>query len=336
MIDRLISLVVALSLALLVWLYARSRDQEVLDNVPIPVQITLPPGQDKHYSLEVDGPSTVPMSFSGPPARIRDLRGMLQRGELQVHVIFPVPEGHPEDSHYLDRYLDTVRVNVADVHAPPGVTALIVEARNRIPVTLYRLVERRLPVHVDSGLEARTGQFTLEPASVLVRGPQEVLDRARFIKTQPVRLPAIGDQPTNRALSLGPVQLAAEIEGRAIHATPGAVMVRWAPKSRIYELRVPVQFLCPANLGLRPKFSGDGRGGDITVRVQGPDAPEEPKVFAYIDLTRGNFLAGLNHESVQLQLPRDFQLAQDPPRSVTFELVATEPASRGPSGFRKP
>src|SRR6516162_3810554 len=103
MIDRIISLVVALSLALLVWLYARSRDQEVLDNVPIPVQITLPPGQDKHYSLEVDGPSTVPMSFSGPPARIRDLRGMLQRGELQVHVIFPVPEGHPEDSHYLDR-----------------------------------------------------------------------------------------------------------------------------------------------------------------------------------------------------------------------------------------
>ena len=31
MIDRCLSLFVAVSLALLVWLYARSRDQEVLD-----------------------------------------------------------------------------------------------------------------------------------------------------------------------------------------------------------------------------------------------------------------------------------------------------------------
>ena len=41
MTDRLISLAVAIILGFLVWLYARSRDQEMLDNVPIPVQITL-------------------------------------------------------------------------------------------------------------------------------------------------------------------------------------------------------------------------------------------------------------------------------------------------------
>src|SRR5262249_9699701 len=41
MIDRLISFLVALSLAFLVWLYARSREQESLDNVPVPVQISL-------------------------------------------------------------------------------------------------------------------------------------------------------------------------------------------------------------------------------------------------------------------------------------------------------
>jgi hypothetical protein len=84
---------------------------------------------------------------------------------------------------------------------------------------------------------------------------------------------------------------------------------------------------------LRPKFIGESRGGEISLRLQGPDLPEEPKIIAYIDLTRGNFLAGLNHESVKLQLPRDFQLAQDPLRPIAFELVATEPASRSLGSF---
>src|SRR5262245_44278470 len=84
MLDRSFSAVVALSLASLVWLYIRSREEEILDNVPIPVQIALAPGQAEHYILEVTGPAQVPMSFSGPPARIRELRGMLQRGEVQV------------------------------------------------------------------------------------------------------------------------------------------------------------------------------------------------------------------------------------------------------------
>lgn len=336
MIDRLISLAVALSLALLVWLYARSRDQEVLDNVPIPVRISLPPGQAEHYSLEINGPSQVPISFTGPPARIRELRGMLQRGELQVQVTLTVPEDHSEDGHYLDRYLDTVHIDAADVHAPPGVTPMIVEGRNRIPVTLYRLVERRLPARVDSALEERSGQITLEPANVLVHGPQEILDKARFVLTQPVGLPAHGDQSGKGPIAIGPVPLVTEIEGRSIRTTPGAVMVRWTPKPRVYEVKAPVQFLCPANFGLRPKFIGDGRAGEIAVRLQGPDQAEEPKVLAYIDLTHGNFLAGLNHESVKLQLPRDFHLAQEPPRPVAFELLATEPASRGLTGLQMP
>jgi len=349
MIDRLISLAVALSLALLVWLYARSRDQDVLDNVPIPVQISLPPGQAEHYYLEVNGPSYVPMSFTGSPSRIRALRGMLQRGELQVQITLTVPEEHSEDGRLLDRYLDTVHVDAADVHAPSGVTAVIVEGRNRIPVTLLRLVERRLPVRVDSALEERAGQIALEPANVLVRGPQEVLDRVRAISTQPVGLPALG-AAAKGPLALGPVPLVAEIEGRALRTTPSAVMVRWTPKPRVYDVKVPIQFLCPANFALRPKFIGEGplsspssvggegrvRGSEISLRLLGPDAPEEPKVLAYVDLTRGNFLAGLNHEAIQLQLPRDFQLAQEPPRPVAFELVATEPASRGSTGFPAP
>jgi hypothetical protein len=332
MVDRIISLAVAMSLALLVWLYARSRDQEVLDNVPIPVQIALPPGQADQYALEVNGASNVPVSFTGPPTRIRELRGMLQRGDLQVRVTLTVPEDRSEDGKYLDRYLDTVHVDAADVHAPPGVSPVIIEGRNRISVTLHRLVERRLPVRVDPALEERAGQITLEPANVLVRGPQEILDRTRVIMTHPAGWPARTDGSMKGPLSIGPIPLVSELEGRAVRLSPSAVMVRWAPKPRTYEVKTRVQFLCPSGFALRPRFIGDSRAGEITLRLQGPDSPEEPKVSAYIDLTQGNFLAGLNHETVRLQLPRDFQLAQDPPRPIAFELMSPD-GSRGLGGL---
>src|SRR5205085_1752893 len=109
MFDRLISFLVALSLAFLVWLYARSRDQDSLDNVPVPVQITLASNQADQYELEVNGPSQVPVSFTGPPSRMRELRGMIQRGELRVDVTLSVPEDRQNES----RYLDTVRVDAA-------------------------------------------------------------------------------------------------------------------------------------------------------------------------------------------------------------------------------
>jgi hypothetical protein len=324
-------MVVALSLALLVWLYARSRDQEVLDNVPIPVQIALPPGQSEHYSLEVTGPSQITLSFSGPPSRIRDLRGMLQRGELEVHVTVPVPDDAMEEGRYLDRYLDTVRIDTADIQTPPGVTPIIVEGRNRIPVTLFRLIEKRLAVRADTVLDERGGELILEPPTVLVRGPQEVLERVRSIATQPFALPARAEpgRPL-MPVAVGPVPLVSQIEGRLVHTTPSAVMVRLTPRRRLYEVKVPIQFLCPANFPLRSKFIGDGRAGEVILRLQGPELSEEPKVVAYVDLTHGSFMAGLNHEAVRLQLPDDFHLAQDPPRAVAFELMTAEPGPKGP------
>ncbi len=67
MIDRILSSLVALSLAFLVWLYARSRDQEILDNVVLPVQITLAEADADRYSLELNGPAQGSSStFDGP------------------------------------------------------------------------------------------------------------------------------------------------------------------------------------------------------------------------------------------------------------------------------
>src|SRR5262249_17558190 len=166
MVDRFLSVVVALGLAVLVWLYARSRDQETLDNVPVPVEVSVASGQAERYDLEVNGPSHIPVSFRGPPSCIRQLRGMLQRGEVRVAAAIAVPDDRQNES----RYKDTVRIDATDAHGPPGVTPMILEGRNRIPVTLYRLVERQLPVRLEPVPDERVSLVSLEPKRVHVRG----------------------------------------------------------------------------------------------------------------------------------------------------------------------
>jgi hypothetical protein len=330
MLDRVISALVAVSLALLVWLYMRSRDQEVLDNVMVPVHITLAPGQQDQYDLEISGPSQVPLSFVGPPSRIHDLRALLQRGEFQIDYLLTVPGERLEEAHYLD----TVRIDAGELHTPPGVTAIAQEGRNRIAVTLRRLLERQLPVRLHNAPEDRVAQVRFEPATVLVRGPQEVLDRARFIDTQPYNLPARGEAIGQEVLSLDALPLEQEIDGRRVRATPSTVTAHLTiqPQRKIYELAdVPVQFLSPANFPLRPLFSDD-RAGKISLRLVGPTGEELPAVVAFIELSGRKWEPGLYEEPVHLQLPKNFQLAQTPPRPVPFQLVPLEPAIKTAGG----
>ena len=57
----------------------------------------------------------------------------------------------------------------------------------------------------------------------------------------------------------------------------------------------------------------------------GPAQTDPPRVFAFVDLTRERFKSGLQHATLRIQLPKDFQLTQeqDEFHIVTFEL---EPA----------
>lgn len=321
MMDRLISALMALSLAFLVWLYMRSRDQETLDNIPIPVQIVLTSSQAEQYELDVDGSSEVPFSFTGPPSRLRELRGMLHRREVRVDVTLAVPEDRQGESHYRD----TVRVSANDVHVPPGVTPAVVEGKNRIPVTLHHLVTRKLKVKVDQNVEDRLGDVAVEPASVLVHGPQEVLDRNHSISTQPYSLPPHADAPPGQEVATKTVvHLVQEMDGRPVKPMPSSVILRVTvkPMQKVYEMTdVPVRFLCPPNFNLRPRFL-DERGGKINLRVKGPTGDTPPAVIAYIDLTSGKFESGLyGDEPLRLQLPKDCQLAHEAPKPPSFELV---------------
>jgi len=326
--DRIMTPIIALGLAFLVWMYTRSRDLEIIDNVQIPVEVQLAAAQADLYELEVHGPLQAPISFTGLPSRMRELRQLLQRGELRLQRTVTVPEEHLADA----RFQDVLRLDPSTLQVPPGVRAIIPENQGRLHVTLRRLIEKRLPVRLETTAGDRLEHITLEPKEVLVRGPKDVLQNAEWVPTQlyspatraGVTEPIVQDTPTI-------LPLAREMGGRPIRTTPGEVSLRYTlrPQQRVHELQeVPVSFLCPANFPYRPQFTSD-REGRVTLRVQGPAGGDRPAVIAYIDLTARKFGPGLHaEEPIQVQLPPGYKLAQETPRLPSFKLLAIDGASK--------
>src|SRR5262249_27581107 len=156
-------------------------------------------------------------------------------------------------------------------------------------------MERRLPVRFNHLREGPTGPLVIEPATVLVRGPREVLDRVQWISTVPSELPTRPLHAPTSVAAIGRVPILEELEGRGVKATPARVQVGVPGQARkVYELTdVRVSFLCPPSFHFRPRFS-DERNSKVSLRVSGPPQEEPPKVLAFIDLTRGKFLSGLN------------------------------------------
>jgi hypothetical protein len=315
--DHLLSGIVAISLAFLVWLYARSRDQETLDNVPVPVHISLPAGQSDNFALEVAPPSQVLVSFTGPPVRIREVRAMLQRGELDVDITLPVPEDRDGQS----TILDNVVVDSIDIHTPHGVTAMVVDRHNHIPVTLHRLMETQLPVRFDPSLEERSLQVTAEP--VRVRGPQELLEHTHSVSTVPYSISAHAPGSDDKEpFTVGPVAIVQEIEGKRIQTIPTEVVLHVNPKPSRQEREVPatVHFLCPQNFALQPSFV-DEASARLTLRIEGPATTVDLPVWAFIDLTRRTYEPGITNERIHVQLPEGYHLAQSRPLPVAIKLA---------------
>lgn len=316
--QSVLELLVSLCLAFLVWLYAYNRARTTLEHVQVPVQIQLAPTLRDQYTLEVQGQSRVIASFTGPNSRIRELRRKLQRGVVRASVTLSVPvEKQAEAS-----YGDTVRIDPPALSIPPGIQVELSEQGRSIPVTVHRLAERVLPVRLDFTGEARVSQIKIEPATVRVRGPKAVLERATFVPTQPYTVQIDPEQPTPVPMHRDKVALVSELDGRPIQVNPGVVQFRCrvAPRQKVYQLAdVPIHFLCPPNFPYRPRFLG-GQSGKVTVRVIGPASEEPPTVLAFVDLTGGSGARGRNVEPLRLQLPKDFQLVQPTNAVVAFQL----------------
>lgn len=331
MTDRILTPIIALGLAFLVWMYSRSRDVETFD-AQVPVEVELHSAQVGNYELDDAGPRSVPISFSGPPSRVRELRRMLRQGEVPIKRTVTVPEEHLEDNEHTA----IVRIDPAQVPAPPGVTPLIIEAQNRLVVTMRRIVEKQLPVRFVNDNPDRVKQEIIEPSVVTVRGPKQILAGLDHISTQYFTLP---DKPgaTQPLVVDTPVvcPLITEVNGKPIRPQPNTVQVRFTlePRQSVKELTdVTVHFLCPANFPYRPEFTNE-RAGKISLRVRGPSGEDRPRADAYVDLTSRKFGPGLHaEEPLRIQLPPGYQIIGEPPRLSSFRLVPLESPAKPPEG----
>ena len=161
MFDRLISGVVSVALAFLVWLYARSRDQEI-------TRQRADPGARRSAGARR---RSIPARGERPRLRA----GVVHRSAVaHARTARDDPDGAswPSASRPPSRRTGTARAGFSTPSAswPPTCTrraacaAQIAEGMNRVPVTLRRIVERRLPVRVDHGLHDRLLQCQAEPA----------------------------------------------------------------------------------------------------------------------------------------------------------------------------
>lgn len=325
-VDRFSSLAVAFALALMAWLYGSNRDQEIIENVTVPVVVSLNSLQQDNFVLDVVSNMKVHVSFSGSPLKIRELRRSIEHDECVSKIEYSVTEDRLGEH----KFGDNVVITESDIPVPKGVRARLVDGKNKIPVTVYRLGEKLIPVRLESGMEGSAfSQVVIEPSSVLVKGPIEILERTKTMPTHFTSIPFSPMAFQNNVLQSVRVAVVEELEGKPVRVLPAKVLVRSIPEpKKIYELSdVSIRFLCPSNFAFKPRFT-DERSAKLDIKIQGPVLNDLPKILAYIDLTARPGTPGLNVESVKLQLPREFLLLEEFARERTIELIPLEAAKK--------
>jgi hypothetical protein len=289
----------------------------------------MPEALADQFVVDLAGPAEVLATFTGPPARIREVRSQLEAKKFQAIVVPTVPAERRQEGHYTDSLL----VHPRDLLVPAGVTVTLPEGRDRIAVTVNKIVDKVMPVHLDGAGDEAGGSVLLEPSTVTVRGPKEVLDRTRFITVQPGMLPLASPRNVGFGGGAGRLTLVQELEGKPVKVTPHTVLVRLLPQNQqVYELTdVPIHFLMPVGFTLRPSFPAEKYGKIEKLSVQGPPGLVDlPHVYAFVDLTTTRpetFVTGVINEKVHIQLPRDFVLApsEKTSRDVSFILSKPDP-----------
>jgi hypothetical protein len=321
MFDRFMTPIIAIGLGFLVWLYLRRDQDDFEKEVPVDVVVATPQAQD--YELDAVANPRVPVRFTGPPSRLREVKDLLQNDQLRVHRVVTVPEDRLDAAVYEL----TLRVDSNDIPVPPGVRAAVARIQDRVPVTLRRIVEKSLPVQLRTTARDRVDfeKTVVEPASVTVRGPKEILDQLPAIETALLEIAEpSGDVAETRALPPVAVELVNRQGSKPLRVIPARVQARVTlkPLQKVHELsEVPVHFLTPNNFPFKPQLPNDHLA-TLTLKVRGPATSEKPVVLAFVDLTNRKFVAGLQpDEAVQIKLPPGYTLAQDPPRISSFKLL---------------
>lgn len=330
MFDRyFITPIIALGLAFLVWVYLRSRDQEV-QSYPIPIEVSLDPQQADRYSFDSKPENqTVRVKFYGLPSRLREVKEQVESKALVIRQMVRVPV--VVDQRQDNEYQDTIQFDSSSLTLPLGVHADINPVEGRLQVKLRRMMEKtvQLQAMVTTGsAQYEVDNIRVEPATVKVYGPKSVLEQMTQLVLDPWQPRLPGGLTMTEEEVTGSVRLPNKIKQEMVKLTPDHVELRarLKPALRVYEINdVPISFMCPANFPYRPQFTAERNGTLPLLKIRGP-LNRNPDVKAYIDLTsRPNLKPGLYpDEAIMIDLPNGYYLAQDPPRLSAFKLELLE------------
>lgn len=181
--------VLALVLAIVLYLHVFvSQENEILIDVPIELY-----GIPEGLTWSGELPSSATVRFRGLGFDLLKIRTHLERARLRVEV------GEARPGHYQRPLVSE------DVVLPPDlrVEAVAVEAPREISLEFDRLLVRRLGVVARVGGRVAPGYTVhgptvVEPDSVLVRGPAEVLETIEYVKTEVFDISGREDMVTRR------------------------------------------------------------------------------------------------------------------------------------------
>lgn len=338
--------VIALGLAFLIWVYLRSRDQEV-QVYSIPVEISIDGLQMDRYDFESRPDVKLRVKFYGLPKGLRAVKDMVDLDELVLRKVARVPVEVDQRSD--NEYQDVLQLDASSLQAslPLGVHAEINPADGRVPVVLKRMVEKTLVLQPNltpaGGQYMLDGPVRLEPSSVKVRGPKSVLDQVsqHLIDPWQPTPPAGVDLLAEGSVEVsGKVRVPTTINRVGVTVSPETVEVRVKVKAalQVYELTdVPVYFLCPADFPYRPQFPSESHN-TCKLRVRGP-ANKTPEVRAYVDLPALAGQQALRHGTypdavISVDLPNGYYLVGEAPKLSAFKLVQLDmtPGKTGAGG----
>lgn len=251
---------------------------------------------------------------------MRELRRKLYRGQIEVLINYAIPADKRKES----TFTDVARLEGAIVSVPPGILVEWSDLNLTVPLTVHRIAERTLPVRLETTGDVRVSQIKVEPATVTVRGPKIVLDKAQAVASLPVEFTAPADESKNSEVS-DKVDLVGELDGRVVQVTPSQVQFKCKVQSRkkIYEItNLPIRFAIPDRFPWHARFQESG--GKLSFRVVGPAGEEVPTVRAYIDLAQESFGRGRNVSPVRIELPKDFELVERRSPVAAFFLEERE------------
>ncbi|MFC4638066.1 YbbR-like domain-containing protein [Deinococcus hohokamensis] len=296
----------AVTASVALWLVATAeRRANVEQGYDVPVSVRDTTGGRSTRATSALNPSTVRVTLSGRPERLREI------SPKNIEAVVDVT-GVPEGS-----FTRPVRVS------PPSGTALTRQDPDKIQGFVDTQLTRTLPVTlgVATPSESSLPRYAVSPAEVSVSGPGRVVGAVRQVVTSPSVIPA----GTERELPL----IALNAQGRPVEGVmtqPSTVTVRRLDTGELPVKNVPV-VLNPPPAALRVT--------SVSVQPSSVRLVAAPELLARLREVAGTvvYRAGTYTAPVTLRLPAGAQALEE----VTVRLTvvpATPPAA--PEGSAPP